>query len=753
MTINIVIDLPQTTKWNPQAATGFMDAFLKRYSFNPEREYQEVSFGIHASSEGISWQIFATNEDNFYVISSLIHTYYPDAQVYEGMLPLPTFPSHKKTAMFYMPVHIPHLTPTVVSPQSYHGRDDPIIAVTNALNSLYEDEVVFYELRITNYLKHERSFLNKLLIGVLEYSLNRNNPFRYLQEPSKLQQLVDEKLEQNLTNAQFTITMLTPNKSRFHILDNVASAIAQASELGTLNSYISNVYSPKNEKDYFANNTPTNLASTSKQMFGRMFFALTASEAATIWHLPHDNLTASNIIWSDRDETCLPVTLQDIEGIPIGTSCDVEVRLPLEDRTAHTMIVGKSGTGKTSLMHRMIHEDIAAGRGVCVIDPQGNLIPQILSASIPSKRIDDVVVIDPSMTFNGKRYPPPINPLFKVDGEVSMLFLGLIERIYGEFAGTRMEYFLRLAMRTLSGEENPTLLSVRKLFRDPEYQRQLLKNVDSISLAKQWDDFTSETSKQQDQMTYPMFRKLDPFYDNNEALAITCHPNQLNFYELVQDNKIILVSLGSKGNKIDDNVRLILGSCVFAQIEAVARAGAIKDKSKPFLLYVDETQNFIHTPIDKLLAELRQHGLGLILVNQYLRQLTGDVQQSIEGNFGTMFSFEIGYSDARAMQHYMTTFDVDALTSLGKYKAATSMRYNNDRQPSFLLETFPPIGQGIGEERAKKRESFIRHGSVDNYTPKSYDEVINWVREQYDADSVQSPDNDEDKGDFTYEKR
>src|ERR1700722_20413862 len=64
-------------------------------------------------------------------------------------------------------------------------------------------------------------------------------------------------------------------------------------------------------------------------------------------------------------------------------------------RRQHVYCVGKSGTGKTTLLRNLILQDIEHGRGVGVIDPHGDLARDLLDA-IPPERTDHVVYFNPS---------------------------------------------------------------------------------------------------------------------------------------------------------------------------------------------------------------------------------------------------------------------------------------------------------------------------------------------------------------------
>ena len=83
---------------------------------------------------------------------------------------------------------------------------------------------------------------------------------------------------------------------------------------------------------------------------------------------------------------------------------ETSASLSCADRRHHVYVIGKSGTGKTTLLRNMILQDIEAGRGVGVIDPHGDLASELLDY-IPRSRTDDVVYFDPadeecSVAFN-----------------------------------------------------------------------------------------------------------------------------------------------------------------------------------------------------------------------------------------------------------------------------------------------------------------------------------------------------------------
>src|SRR5690606_9436951 len=142
--------------------------------------------------------------------------------------------------------------------------------------------------------------------------------------------------------------------------------------------------------------------------------------------------------------------------------------------------------------------------------------------------------------------------------------------------------------------------------------------------------------------------------------------------------------------KVPSDHLQLLGAMLVAQVQMAAMGGAVQ--RAPFMFYIDEAQNFVTSALPKMLAEARKYGLGLVLANQYLRQLAGETLDAVEGTVSTLIAFEVGEPDAKALAPYMKPqFQVEDLIALGKYRAAITMRHQNARHPAFTLETLPPL--------------------------------------------------------------
>src|SRR5258708_23195203 len=85
------------------------------------------------------------------------------------------------------------------------------------------------------------------------------------------------------------------------------------------------------------------------------------------------------------------------------------VMLDPEERRRHLYIVGQTGTGKSTLLLNLIAQDLAAGEGLALLDPHGDLAEAVLR-HIPRARTNDLVYVNPADAAR----PIGFNPLSAV---------------------------------------------------------------------------------------------------------------------------------------------------------------------------------------------------------------------------------------------------------------------------------------------------------------------------------------------------
>jgi len=162
----------------------------------------------------------------------------------------------------------------------------------------------------------------------------------------------------------------------------------------------------------------------------------------------------------------------------------------------------------------------------------------------------------------------------------------------------------------------------------------------------------------------------------------------LDFRHVMDSQSVLLVNL-SKGI-IGEDASSLLGAMVVHSLglSALSRADIEESTRVPFYLYVDEFQNFSTLAIVNLLSELRKYGLGVVLANQYLAQLEGDIKDAVLGNVGTLISFRLGVMDARYMaKEFYPKFDFDDIARLPNHKIYLKLMIDGSPSKAFSGET------------------------------------------------------------------
>src|SRR6266568_8817107 len=141
-----------------------------------------------------------------------------------------------------------------------------------------------------------------------------------------------------------------------------------------------------------------------------------------------------------------------------------------EDRFSHLYIIGKTGTGKSTLVETMAIQDLERGNGFALIDPHGDLVGRI-AARVPASRRADVIYLNaPDLA-----QPYGYNPLRHVsEDRIALAASGLIEvfkKMWPEAWGVRMEHILRNVLMALLEQPSATLHDVLRMLSDQAFRQ------------------------------------------------------------------------------------------------------------------------------------------------------------------------------------------------------------------------------------------------------------------------------------------
>jgi hypothetical protein len=224
-----------------------------------------------------------------------------------------------------------------------------------------------------------------------------------------------------------------------------------------------------------------------------------------------------------------------------------------KNRRGHMYIIGKTGTGKTTLLQNMIVSDIRSGNGLAVIDPHGDLAEEILNF-IPKRMIKETIYFNPS----DLDYPIAFNPLERVDPDRHHLVVsGLIsvfKKIWHDFWGPRMEHILRHAVLALLEYTESTLLDIPLLLVDKDFRRDVLQKANNPQVRNFWlTEFERYSAWFRSEAIAPIQNKVGqllatPLIRNIVGQA----QSTIDFRKLMDEGHILIANL-SKGKIGDGN--------------------------------------------------------------------------------------------------------------------------------------------------------------------------------------------------------
>ena len=374
---------------------------------------------------------------------------------------------------------------------------------------------------------------------------------------------------------------------------------------------------------------------------------------------------------------------------------DIQKRFGIKEknRRGHMYIIGKTGTGKSTLIKNMAISDIRGGNGLALIDPHGDMAENTLDF-IPKRRIKDVIYLNP----RDLDYPIAFNPLEKVTKDFHHLvasgIIATFKKIWSEFWGPRLEHILRHSLLSLLEYPNSTLLDLPKLLTDKDFRKNVLTYLTHPQVREFWfSEFDKYSAWLRSEAISPILNKIGQFLISIPLRNIVGQKeNTFDLRKVMDERKILIVNL-AKGKIGEDNCAL-LGAMIVSKIQlaALSRSDLPENKRKPFYLYVDEIHNFLTLSFADILSEARKYGLNLILAHQYIDQLDEKIRAAIFGNIGSFISFRVGAEDAKYLaKEFFPIFDESDLINLPNYHIYLKLMIDGVTSQPFSAITLPPV--------------------------------------------------------------
>jgi type IV secretory pathway TraG/TraD family ATPase VirD4 len=389
---------------------------------------------------------------------------------------------------------------------------------------------------------------------------------------------------------------------------------------------------------------------------------------------------------ADRDITYFARTNHRNTGTPFG--------IRRADRRSHMYIIGKTGTGKSTLLKMLVLQDITAGEGLALFDPHGDLAEEVVS-QVPSARRGDLIYLDvPDRSFVWH-----FNPFAGIPKEKHALATaGMVEvfkKLWPDEWGPRLEHLLRNVVFTLLEAGDATFADIPRLLSDREYRGAMLKKVSNAMVREFWEkEFAGYSPPFRAVVTAPLLNKVGAFLTDPLLHSIlTGERSSFDLRRVMDEGKILMVNL-AKG-KLGEGPAALLGSLLVSHLSlaAMERADRPQEERRDFYLYLDEFHIFATLTLATMLSELRKYRLNLILAHQYLSQLESEVRDAVFGNAGTFIAFRVGALDAPTVARELSpTFEANDLLSLPNFSVYLRLMIEGELSKPFSAWTWPSCG-------------------------------------------------------------
>ncbi len=714
--------------------------------FRPEEKLQEqLSFEIVSRGKYIHFYAYVPTDLKDFV-EGQIYAQYPNVEINQ----VEDYTTEKKNNQNFAGAELILNKPDVYPIKTFMNfKVDPLAAITSVLAKTFNDEEIWIQLIIKpvsdswqdkglsyiesiksgtafegdiggQVVKKGVSFLSDVVKTAAGRGLSEAETAEAKLSGPQAQAL--KNIESKITKLGFTskirILCFAENKNSARAKVNMVAGAFKQFNMINMNGFELGPIS--HEKTFY------NLYE--KRIFYDEGLILNIEELASLYHLPNVTVETPNIVWAGSKKGEPPANLplegrinnKDLVVFAKSDFRNIISKFGIKniDRRLHMYAIGKTGTGKSTMLENMINDDIKNGRGVAVVDPHGELINHIIDF-IPEERLKDIIYFNPA----DKDWPIGFNPLESVDPDLKNIVasgvVGIFKKIFGESWGPRLEYILRNAILALLEYPESTLLGVMRLLVDKDFRDKVLEKVKDPVVR---DFFLNEYNRWQEKFRLEAIQsiqnKVGQFLSSSNIRNIVGQPKStFDIREAMDSGKILLIDL-SIGKIGEDNAAL-LGSLLITKIQlsAMQRVNIPESQRRDFYLYVDEFQNFATDSFAVILSEARKYHLNLIMTHQYIAQMPETVSKAVFGNVGTIISFRLGSSDASQIaKEFEPVFEANDLVNLDNYHIYVKMAIDGVTRPAFSAITLPPTAEKnnfrdkiieLSRERYSKPRAFV----------------------------------------------
>jgi hypothetical protein len=390
-------------------------------------------------------------------------------------------------------------------------------------------------------------------------------------------------------------------------------------------------------------------------------------------------------------------------SLQLGTGIYGEaITLDPAARRRHLYLIGQTGTGKSTLLLNLLIQDIAAGAGVALLDPHGDLADAVLG-HINAQRANDLVYLDPA----DLEWPIGFNPLSGVSEDLKPLvadgIVTALRHVWPDSWGPRLDYILTNTIRALFDVPGASLLMVPRFLIDEAFRVTLVDHhvCDPIVRAFWQQEFAGYSQSFRTEAIAPIQNKIGKVLMNPALRNILAQPKSSITFRRLMDERAIVVCNLSKG-RLGESTAHLIGALIVTSLAqaALSRADIAPERRKEFHLYVDEFQSFATESFALILSEARKYALTLTIGHQYLEQLPEGLRAAVFGNVGSIIACRTGATDAPILAEQIGLGGPSALRDLQNFHAwARLSKYGNPSSPLPIQLDSPPHSYRLDVDR------------------------------------------------------
>lgn len=341
------------------------------------------------------------------------------------------------------------------------------------------------------------------------------------------------------------------------------------------------------------------------------------------------------------------------------------VALTQDSARLHMGLVGSTGSGKTTVLIRLILDALAEGIGGAFVDPK-DAIEKLLD-QVPPEYADRLVVLDPSRpgALPGLDLFGSGDPVLRSDVILSVL------KGTSEGWGPRIDRFLRLGLRSLSVLPDAVLYDWLRLYTDPSFRRSVVARITDPIIAAEWRMFEELSLAEQQAYVAPALARVTDLLSRPALRAVLSQPQpKLNLEQLLAEGRWLCVSL-SPGTLGEPAAQLLGGIVTYLMWSAVEKRAMVPEAKRRQVMFVlDELQSLANLPVglEVFFERTRSLNCAVVVALQALSGLPDSTRASLLANVGSLLTFRGGADEALRLARELAPLTAADIMGLARYE-------------------------------------------------------------------------------------